>query len=480
MPKKVLLINPNRMKPVVSPVAVDYLATALHNHQIKVVFLDLAFSENVEEDIKRTFQNESFVAVGITVRNIDDSYFASRDFCLEKTKKIIDLVRTWTQSPVILGGVGFSISPVPALKYCGGDFGFWGEGEDAFPFLIKALTTATKDFKKIPGLIWRNDFGKYIQNAPTYLDLHKLRLFPRDTIDNLKYFQEGGMVGFETKRGCNQSCYYCADPVSKGKKVRFRHPEDVANELNVLVEKGITYFHTCDSEFNLDPDHALQICQEIKRKRLSDKIRWYAYAIPSGFTRELAGEMRKAGCVGIDFGVDSGNELILKNLGRNHTPETIVEVAKICHKNGFTFMFDLLLGGPGENKKTVKETIELMKKTNPSRVGISLGIRIYPGTEIEKMLIKTRRNAKGGFYGDFTKGLLKPYFYLSPQLGENPAEFIQDLISGDSRFFFAGTEPLEKNYNYNDNTILIQAIKKGYRGAFWDILRQLEKEKNKQ
>jgi len=473
--QKVLLINPNRMKPVVTPVAIDYLADSLETHRIDVDFLDLSFSEDVEADIERAFSGPPFIAVGVTIRNLDDSYFASQDFCLRKSKEIIDLIKLHTNSPLVLGGIGFSIAPIHALKYCGVDCGIWGEGEHAFPLLVKAFAKG-RGYEKIPGLLWKDNQG-YRKNPASYLNLQKAILSRRGTVNNLRYFQEGGMVGFETKRGCNQTCHYCADPVAKGKKVRVRSPEDVACELKGLVEKGISCFHTCDSEFNVPQDHALEVCKEIVRKKLGDKITWYAYASPFGFSKELAHWMKKAGCRGVDFGVDSGNELMLKNLGRNHTSEDIREVAKICHNHGFAFMFDLLLGGPGETRETAQETIDLMKEVNPSRVGISLGIRIYAGTYFGKILKKTVRVSGSGFFGTMSNGVLRPLFYLSPELGEDVQEFVRGLVAGDVRFLFGGTEQIDENYNYNDNTKLIQAITKGYRGAFWDILRRVEGEK---
>ncbi|MFH0813195.1 MAG: B12-binding domain-containing radical SAM protein, partial [Pseudomonadota bacterium] len=67
-----------------------------------------------------------------------------------------------------------------------------------------------------------------------------------------------------------------------------------------------------------------------------------------------------------------------------------------------------------------------------------------------------------------------PLYYLSPELGDGIQDFVRALVAGDSRFFFGGTEDIDENYNYNDNTKLIQAIKQGYKGAFWDILRRIE------
>jgi radical SAM superfamily enzyme YgiQ (UPF0313 family) len=139
-------------------------------------------------------------------------------------------------------------------------------------------------------------------------------------------------------------------------------------------------------------------------------------------------------------------------------------------------MFDLLLGAPGETRDTAQETINLMKDVNPSRVGISLGMRIYPGTYFGKTLKKTTRVTGGGFFGIMSDGMLRPLFYLSPELGEGVQEFIRGLVAGDIRFFFGGTEQIDENYNYNDNTKLIQAISNGHRGAFWDILRRVEED----
>jgi len=81
-----------------------------------------------------------------------------------------------------------------------------------------------------------------------------------------------------------------------------------------------------------------------------------------------------------------------------------------------------------------------------------------------------------GFFGIMSDGMLRPLFYLSPELGEGVQEFIRGLVAGDVRFFFGGIEQIDENYNYNDNTKLIQAISNGHRGAFWDILRRVEEE----
>jgi radical SAM superfamily enzyme YgiQ (UPF0313 family) len=141
-------------------------------------------------------------------------------------------------------------------------------------------------------------------------------------------------------------------------------------------------------------------------------------------------------------------------------------------------MYDLLLGAPGETRESMKETIDTMKKLSPDRVGVSFGVRIFPQTKMAELVQKQgplseNPNLRGAIEGN--DNFFKPIFYLSAGLGPDAAEYLSQLIGGDERFFFVSPSGAERNYNYNDNSLLVNAIKAGYRGAFWDILRRLGK-----
>ena len=123
MPRKVLFINPNLMKPVVTPVAIDYLAQTLEEKGFIPEVLDLAFAPHPQEELARSCRNGEYLFIALTIRNLDDSYFPSQDFCLLRTKLLIDQIRSLTESPLVLGGVGFSIQPEGALSYCGVEIG---------------------------------------------------------------------------------------------------------------------------------------------------------------------------------------------------------------------------------------------------------------------------------------------------------------------------------------------------------------------
>ena len=472
MSRKILLVNPNLMKPPVAPVALDYLHSRLQEAGFEVRLLDLAFSNEVDKEIEHAM-DDGYLLIGISLRNVDDSYFASQDFCLQRSREIIGKIRKLSSCPIVLGGVGFSIFPIQVMQYCNADFGIYGDGELALCMLAGALQEKT-DYTAIPGLLYKNkDTCQF--TPPQYLDLGKMSLAQRDLVDNARYFQEGAMVGFETKRGCDQACIHCADPVAKGRKVRSRDPGDVAMELKGLLKQGITHFHTGDSEFNVPEDHAKDVCRAIIDQGLGDKIQWYAYCVAAPFSEELANLMGRAGCVGIDFTVDSGNDGQLQRLGHLHRVADITRLARLCHRCGFSFMFDLLLGGPGETRQTVKETLELMKGLGPTRVGINLGVRLYPDSPLGNMVKKqgvTRQNPNLQGTIDGNSNMLRPLFYLSHELGYDIGSYIGELIKGDVRFFFVSKDQTTQNYNYNDNSQLMEAIRNGYRGAFWDILRR--------
>jgi len=251
----------------------------------------------------------------------------------------------------------------------------------------------------------------------------------------------------------------------------------VVDEIESLLKMGIDHFHLCDSEFNLPPEHAISICREIVKRGLGPKIRWYAYCSPVPFDDEVASTFQRAGCAGINFGVDSGDDQVLRRLGRDFSVEDLAMTADVCHRHDIVFMYDLLLGGPGESRDSLRATIETMKRLSPSRVGASLGVRIYPGTRLADIVrnqgsIETNPN----LHGIVDETLFAPIFYRESALGDDAAAYLNDLIAGDERFFFMSGDVADQNYNYNDNALLMDAIRKGHRGAFWDILRRLSAE----
>jgi radical SAM superfamily enzyme YgiQ (UPF0313 family) len=476
------LINTNRMAPLIGPIGLDYVAASAQKASIEVEILDLGLVDEPADALREYFCRRDPELVGITLRNADDCFWPSADCFVPGLKDVVETIRTMSEAPIVLGGVGYSIFPRAILEFTNADFGVWGDGDAAIAPLVHQLRT-TRRFTDVPGLLWREE-NQVRSNPPSWPDPISLGT-ARDFIDNRSYFKRGGQCGLETKRGCNRKCIYCADPLAKGSKLRLRNPSEVADEVQSLLAQGIDVLHLCDAEFNIPRNHAYAVCEELNARSLGERIRWYTYMSPSPFDEALAEAMARAGCAGINFTGDSACETMLRAYGQRHRREDLAAAVKLCRQNAIAVMIDLLLGGPGETRQTVRETIDFMKQIDPDCAGAALGIRIYPGTTMEKLLARELREQGDGSIRRKYSGpidLLKPTFYISRALGERPAEFVRDLIASDERFFEPAVEIAPdaegtdaSNYNYNENLPLTRAIEKGARGAYWDILRQLRK-----
>jgi hypothetical protein len=106
----------------------------------------------------------------------------------------------------------------------------------------------------------------------------------------------------------------------------------------------------------------------------------------------------------------------------------------------------------------------------PERVGVAVGVRVYSGTELAHQ-VKSEGRQEGLVGGG--KGT-EPLFFLEPLIAPFIFDLLDELIGADRRFFFFDPSRPEQNYNYNANQRLSEAIRKGYRGAYWDILRRYE------
>jgi radical SAM superfamily enzyme YgiQ (UPF0313 family) len=475
------LININRMRPPIAPVGVDYVASAVRRQGYEVEVLDLCLVDDPEAAMADYFASRQPALVGISLRNVDDCFWPSGAWFIPQLTKTIGTLRRLCPAPILLGGVGFSIFPQEILAETQADYGIRGDGEQAVVALLRELSDG-QHLERVPGLVWRSGDGFHV-NPPAWPSPLTVPS-ARDFIDNATYFRLGGQIGVETKRGCHRACIYCADPVAKGAAARLRNPSEVADEFESLVAQGVDVFHLCDSEFNVPEDHARAVCDELIRRRLGDRIRWYTYMAVVPFGPELADRMRRAGCVGINFTSDAANAAMLRTYRQPHRQEDMAQAVRLCRQHGMAVMLDLLLGGPGETPETAAESIRFFKQIDPDCAGASLGIRLYPTIEVTRLIaaecpLETHPGIRRHYSGPID--LLRPTFYIAPTLGKTPARVIRELVAGDPRFFepaddvpqqATGADP-RADYNYNENRVLTDAIAQGARGAFWDVLRKL-------
>lgn len=471
------LINTNRMQPPIAPLGLDYVAAAVRAAGHRVELVDLNTCRDAEPLLADYFGRCQPDLVGLTFRNADDSFWPSGESLVPMLAGDLAAVRRHTDAPLVLGGVGYSIFPQSLLARTNADFGVWGDGEAALVALLEARR-GTRPWEEVPGLVYRQA-GMLRVNPPAWPAPLQVPT-ERALVDNAAYFARGGQIGVETKRGCARRCSYCADPLAKGRRHRLREPSDVAREVAGLADRGIDVLHLCDAEFNLPLEHAAAVCDALIQQRLGDRVRWYAYVAVVPFPEALAERMRRAGCVGLNFTSDATHPAMLAAYRQPHRREDIAAAVAHCRAHGITVMLDLLLGGPGETPETLATTIRQIKQIGPDAVGAALGLRVYPGTRLETLLadagpLATNRGLRRHYDGPID--LLQPTFYISPALGEQPAELVCDLIGDDPRFFppesDSGPGQAAQDHNYNANQALVEAIAAGARGAYWDILRKM-------
>jgi tryptophan 2-C-methyltransferase len=469
------LVNSNRIKPPIAPIGIDYVAAATRAAGIETNVLDLGLTTEDAATLQSHFSSNSPRLIGISFRNVDDCFWPSCKSYVQELEQLVRSLRRLSDAPIVLGGVGLSLFVERLVALSGADFGIHGDGEQALVALFEQLQ-CDRDWQKIPGLCWKQG-ELWVSNSPAWPDqLDSPR--PRDAIDNREYYRRGGQGGIESKRGCPRRCIYCADPIAKGRKVRYRSADAVAEEAAVLCAQGVEVLHFCDGEFNVPRGHALAVCDAFIAHGLQEKLRFYIYAAVRPFDAELANKLKRAGCVGINFTGDSAHPDMLLSYRAAHRREHLAEAVRLCRSEGIACMVDLLLGGPGETPETITHTLRNLQSIGPDCVGAALGMRLYPGTlVVEQLLAQGSLDLNPGIKRRYTGAIdfVWPTFYVSPSLGDSPARLVRELIGTDDRFFppIDESDPaLANDHNYSDNTELGIAIENGARGAYWDLLRK--------
>src|SRR6185369_1144429 len=131
-----------------------------------------------------------------------------------------------------------------------------------------------------------------------------------------------------TTRGCPSDCFFCSSPDFWGRKVRFRSPEAIVEEILFIREKyGLIYFSIRDDTFTADRRRVLEFCSLLLKKEAN--IIWNCQSRVTAIDKELAIAMKRAGCECIQLGVESGSPRILRLLGKKITPAQIEQACAI-------------------------------------------------------------------------------------------------------------------------------------------------------
>jgi radical SAM superfamily enzyme YgiQ (UPF0313 family) len=421
---KVLLVATNRERSPypVAPLGALCVAAAARNAGHEVDFLDMGLSNAPEKDLQRAIEKEPYDAVAFGIRNLDNCWAFAPRLYFDDVRLLAETVKSCFKGPLILGGTGFSVSPHGWMQRLEPTCGVIGEGERAFPEVLKRLE-AGQPLEGIDGVLTSARNGKPVEelSAPVIKDLSELPLPAHDLCGYTRYLSRGGFVGVQTKRGCPLGCVYCIYPQLEGKRYRLRQPDSIVEEVEkVVVGSKQRHFFFVDSVFNDPRKHALAVCAALAKRKLP--IQWSAFCNPLGFDAEVARAMKAAGCTGVEFGLDVATPKMLEALGKPFDQKDIKVALAAARDAGLPFVLYMLFGGPGETWADVQDTQSFLNTCAPSNaLFASYGIRVYEGTP----LAATARKE-----GVLTEGqdLFKPAYYISPAMLEKTIENL-DRIS---------------------------------------------------
>lgn len=319
--------------------------------------------------------------IGISVRNIDDQVSLHPRFLLEPAKHVVAACRQNSEAKIVLGGAGFSMFPNHVLAYLGADMGIQGEGEQAFVMLLDKIEKG-EDLSAIPGL---HHATRSIANPPDVNNKLDRFLFPdpgRHLISLRPASDEIIWLPFQTRRGCPLNCSYCSTALIEGKGTRKRSAKPVIEALSQYALAGFDHFFFVDNTFNLPPGYAIDLCDRVIAAGL--RISWRCILYPGKVKEELVAKMAKSGCVEVSLGMESGSNTILKKMNKRFRTKEVRHASDLLKKYGIRRMGFLLLGAPGETRRTVMESLQFVDSLELEMVKVTIGIRIYPGTDLAR------------------------------------------------------------------------------------------------
>lgn len=261
------------------------------------------------------------------------------------------------------------------LKRSEADFCLFGEVDLEIEKIIKG------ESKK--GAVCLRGEKLIISHPALIKNLDLLPLPARDLLENRFYrypLLGSNCTIMQTSRGCPFPCaYYCPYPLVQGRKWRAMSPNRVFRELTDIIHNHkIDKVLFRDATFTLVRKRTIEICQGIIKRKL--KFSWWCETRVNCLDEELLRIMKKAGCKGINIGVETGDPKVMEIQGKpGVTIAALEKIKKAADRIGIKLHFLLLIGLPAETRKSLYQTFKLIKRLKPYSLGVTV-ITPYPGT----------------------------------------------------------------------------------------------------
>lgn len=266
------------------------------------------------------------------------------------------------------------------------DYIIIGEAEQTLLELANALKSGKNDNADIAGLALRADgVTMHTGKRAVMVDLDAQPLPAWDLVD-IEAYQKAwrGKHGYfsiniGTTRGCPYKCNWCAKPIY-GNRYNARSPENVVTELKMLKDRyGFEHVWFCDDIFGLKPGWVKRFAELVKEQGIHFRFKIQSRADLLLKDEQIA-PLAAAGCDNVWMGAESGSQKILDAMDKGTTIAQIEEASRLLKKHGIKPAFFLQFGYPGETIEDIRMTLDLLKRTVPADIGISVSYPL-PGTK---------------------------------------------------------------------------------------------------
>lgn len=361
------------------PLGLGYIAACAKAQGYDVRFFDPNVQHITPQDIARAAEEEHPILVGISF--MTPQFFTAKRLC-DTLKEVCPDI------PVVLGGAHPSVMPERTLREIpAADFVAIGEAEETVVELLQALSTPRASFGGIAGLARRAD-GRIVLNAAREPvdDLDALPFPDRTLIDQSLYRPQSFLsysrktATIYTSRGCPGRCVFCCSGHRLRSRVRQRSIENSMAEIDHLVDRyGIDYLLVKDDTFTMKRARVEAFCEALRGRHPG--LKWHCMGRVDTVDRDLLARMQEAGLHHIFFGIESGNDEILRRSRKGITTAQAWAAVKVCSQLGISTYGAFILGLPGETPQTAQDTISFACRLPLTMAGFSILIP-YPGTQV--------------------------------------------------------------------------------------------------
>lgn len=297
------------------------------------------------------------------------------------------LKNIYPEVPLVIGGPHVSALPEQTLQECKNiDIVCRFEGTETILELYDyyASRSNVKSLADIKGIVYKDKAGGTVTVNPIR-DKQKM-----DTLalgrPRWEDFSKGDTYYVFSAMGCPYQCSYCFNVTNRRFSVK---PIDyVIEELDLLISRnGMKHFVFSDATFAVNKRHTKELLERMITEGISDKVTWDCMTRVDIFDEELVSLMKRAGCVNVALGLESGSDKVLERAHKKTNTEQIQKAVKILKKYGIVCKCFLIFGHIGETKEDMKETIKLTVKINPDEIVVGV-MTPWPGTEVYNLALK--------------------------------------------------------------------------------------------